>query len=183
MKSTRRVDNAASGEKCASRRGGAAENVLRNELAGQRLNLSVEELVAALVDDLLALGDGEGGGVVLARVLLGADEAVLLHALRKVLLDHAGSLELALGAIGGGADAEALIFDRLAGGLLGRRRRRCRKSFRECPSRQESLPLATTGVAIRDPLKYVAAVGIRQTEALARGTDRERERRNAARHA
>jgi hypothetical protein len=47
---------------------------------------SPERPVPLLVDDLLALGDREGGGVILRRVGLGTDEAVLLGNVGLVLL-------------------------------------------------------------------------------------------------
>jgi hypothetical protein len=50
---------------------------------------SSEDAVALLVDDLLGLGDGEGNGIVPARIGVGADEPVLPDTPGRVLLDDA----------------------------------------------------------------------------------------------
>src|SRR5436309_3542863 len=70
-----------------------------------------EHAVALQVDDLLGLGDGEVHRSLAARMGVGAHEAMLLHALGCVLVDDAGGLVLAIGAIGRRADAIALVFD------------------------------------------------------------------------
>src|SRR4051812_34838173 len=101
----------------------------RNEPANAgnvRLNRSAsaaaEHALALLVDDLLALGDGESCGLVAARMGLGADEAVLLRRpFGGVLLDDAAGLVAAGRGIGGGADAVALVLDGIEARLLGRR--------------------------------------------------------------
>src|SRR3954464_5399450 len=86
---------------------------------GAGATLSLEHPLALLVDDLLALGDREGGGLVEAGVGLGADEGMLLHALRKFLLDRARGLIAARRFVGRRPDAEAVVLD----GLEARRLR------------------------------------------------------------
>src|SRR3954464_165195 len=86
---------------------------------GAGATLSLEHPLALLVDDLLALGDREGGGLVEAGVGLGADEGMLLHALRKFLLDRARGLIAARRLVGRRPDAEAVVLD----GLEARRLR------------------------------------------------------------
>src|SRR3954471_16420587 len=83
---------------------------------------AAEHALALLVDDLLALGDGEGRGLVAARMGLGAHEAVLLCGpVGRLLLDDAAGLVAAGRGIGGGADAVALVLDGIEARLLGRR--------------------------------------------------------------
>src|SRR5258706_11512285 len=81
-----------------------------------RLTSSLEDPVALLVDDLLALGDRELHRVVDARMGLGAHEAVLLGTVGEILLDHAAGLVLAVGRIGRRCDPKAVVFDRRLGG-------------------------------------------------------------------
>src|SRR5262249_4544962 len=125
---------------------------------------STEHPVALLVDDLLALGDGKGGGVVLARGGRGADEAVLFDAVGRVLLDHARGLILAAVEIRRRADAVALVFDRRHR-LVGRAAaagEACERGFDLCkhwprPLVEPRLPQAwQVGEAWRPPLHWVS---------------------------
>src|SRR4051812_16136338 len=105
--------------------------------------LSLEHPLALLVDDLLALGDREGGGLVEARVGLGPDEGMLLHALRKFLLDRARGLVAARRLVGRRPDAEAVVLDRLEARRLRGRAARCRSAARQArpePLQHRHLP-------------------------------------------
>src|SRR5260221_12986110 len=72
---------------------------------------SREHAVALLVDDLLGFRDREGDGVIPAAVGVRANEAVLLDAFGRVLLDGARRLVLIFAQVRGGPDAVAVVFD------------------------------------------------------------------------
>ena len=77
--------------------------------------MSGKELVALLVDELLALGDGPQGGFLAGRKAVGANEPVALQLAADLLFDGAGELVLAAGRGRRRLDDEPLIL------LLGRR--------------------------------------------------------------
>src|SRR5690606_34753555 len=76
----------------------------------------VENALALLVDDLLALADRHVDGVVERGEAVSADDTVLLHHPADLLRDHAAGLVLAVILVGRGGDREALVLD-----LFGRR--------------------------------------------------------------
>src|SRR5262245_37898750 len=76
-------------------------------------NVSTEQLVALLVDQLAALGDRRVGGGLAAGEAVGADEGVLLAALAGRSRDRSGELILTALQIGLGSDEEALVLDLL----------------------------------------------------------------------
>src|SRR5829696_6282277 len=85
-------------------------------------NVHLKQSASAAAEHALALGDGEGRGLVAARMGLGADEAVLLRGpFGRLLLDDAAGLVAAGRGIGGGADAVALVLDGIEARFLGRR--------------------------------------------------------------
>ncbi len=112
----RRARQAAPGGRCRARDLGVSVLVAgawtESAVTGFR-----EDAVALQVDDLLGLGDGKGDRVVPARIGVGPDEAMLLHAFGSDLLDDAGGLILPVRLKGRRPDAVSLVFDR-------RRRRR-----------------------------------------------------------
>src|SRR5438477_4108744 len=84
---------------------------------------SDEDAVGLLIDDLLALGEGELDGAVQTLMGLRANESVLFDAVRKILLDDAGSLILPVRLVRCRPDPVALVFDRRCSRCVGFRRR------------------------------------------------------------
>src|SRR5262245_43504050 len=78
----------------------------------------LENALALQVDDLFRLGDRKGDGILAARIGIGTDEAMLLHAFGRILLDDAASLVLPVVAERRRADAIAVVFDRRRGRLV-----------------------------------------------------------------
>src|SRR5207248_840362 len=56
-----------------------------------------ENAIALEIDDLLGLRDREGNRILAPGIGIGANEPVLLQPLGRLLLDHSGSLVLAVG--------------------------------------------------------------------------------------
>src|SRR5919106_4332287 len=75
-----------------------------------------EDAIALLVNDLLRLGDREADRVILARVRIDADKAVLFHAVGEFLGDHARGVPARRLALRRRRDPIALVFDRARGG-------------------------------------------------------------------
>jgi hypothetical protein len=76
------------------------------------LSSVLEHPVALQVDDLFGFRDRERDRVLLAVMGVGADEAVLLHAGRRILFDDAGGLVDAARFIRSRPNAIAFVFDR-----------------------------------------------------------------------
>ena len=72
----------------------------------------IENLIALQIDDLPGLVLGEGHRVVIGRIGVGADEAMLLLHAVDLARDRARGLILAVIVVRRGDDHIALIFDR-----------------------------------------------------------------------
>src|SRR5262249_47471493 len=83
------------------------------------VTLRLEHPVALQVDDLLGLRDREADRILLARMRIGTDEAVLLHAVGTILLDGPRGLVESARFEGGRANTIALVFNGGRGHHLG----------------------------------------------------------------